>query len=710
MSDTSRLDALELAVARLARELVALRSEVRAARPVPDPQSAPRGVAPHDVAPRPVETTVHEHASGAPRHAPYVSDELRRMASAPSSSAQQAPPAPLPPVPPRSPRAGSAPSAAAWSPSFRYLERENLESLIGRYGTLALAAFTILMGVGAFVGWAVRNGLIGPEVRVALGSVAAIGVAMVGLRLRRGDSPRFGSVLLALALAIMHVVCWGAGPLLQVVPGAVALVVAAASSAALSTLAIREEDQSLFNIGFGGALLAPFVTSTRTGDPVLLLLYGGFVLAAGMRAMRDRAWARTPFVLGLGVAAYTAAASGQLADEETMVRAVAPALFAVAVAWLSILLVQGRARERVAVTALLAALGAIANMHPLPAWQAIRPPLAALVTISGFLVLTAQGATRWMGVLVGLVIPAGSWLVAISPLQGVDARPDGITSLLWAVGCAVAAWYDRDGARRWTAFTATAIGGMALVILLEGNDQATAIALAGYAAAVSLVLRQVPLGGIAFAAGGWLSVATALAFHLLDRRDDWLPRPFLTSASGVAAVVCAAWFVFAWNWARMGMAAGSAAFDLRRNLARILGAVVTFAWVHVELQHTVSLDVSTFLLVAYYAVTGVAAIGVGRARAIPPLRHVGLALAVLAAIKAMLATSSLGIGWRVGGYLLAGAFLLGVAYWYRGRGAGPGEATADVHSGAPHSSPTGDGASRGSANGAADSSAEGVAM
>ena len=248
------------------------------------------------------------------------------------------------------------------------------------------------------------------------------------------------------------------------------------------------------------------------------------------------------------------------------------------------------------------------------------------------------------------------------------ARQDGITSLLWAAGCAAAAWHNRDGARRWTAFTATAIGGMALAFLLKGNDEATAIALAGYAAAVSLVLRRSPLGGIALAAGGWLSVATAAAFDLLDDRGYWLARPFLTSASGGAALVCAAWFVFAWNWARMGMTDDAVAFDLRRNLARILGAVVTFAWVHVELQHTISLDVSTFLLVAYYAVTGVAAIGVGRARAIPPLRHVGLALAVFAAIKAMLATSALGIGWRVGGYLLAGAFLLGVAYWYRGKG------------------------------------------
>ena len=141
------------------------------------------------------------------------------------------------------------------------------------------------------------------------------------------------------------------------------------------------------------------------------------------------------------------------------------------------------------------------------------------------------------------------------------------------------------------------------------------------------------------------------------------------SLSGVALVVCAAWFVFSWNWARLGLEGDEMMFDTRRSMARILGGVVTFLWIHVELSRTVSLDVSTFLLVAYYAVSGVLAIGIGRWRAIPLLRQVGLALAVFAAFKAMMETSALSIGWRVGGYMLAGIFLLGVAYWYRGRGA-----------------------------------------
>jgi hypothetical protein len=49
------------------------------------------------------------------------------------------------------------------------------------------------------------------------------------------------------------------------------------------------------------------------------------------------------------------------------------------------------------------------------------------------------------------------------------------------------------------------------------------------------------------------------------------------------------------------------------------------------------------------------------------LRHVGLGLAIFAALKAIAEASSLAIGLRVGSYLLAGVFLLAVAYWYRER-------------------------------------------
>ncbi|HMN10330.1 MAG TPA: DUF2339 domain-containing protein [Gemmatimonadaceae bacterium] len=649
MSDSSRLDALELAVARLTRELVSLRREVRAlaeGSAVEPEGTAHRAPDP----PTPLATTSIDASSahGASTSAPFVSDELRRMAAGFASDSAEA-------------RASRGRPSSHW-------DRPNIEAFIGRYGTLALAAFTILMGVGAFIGWAVRNGIIGPAMRVILGALLAGVVAAVGWRLRRGDSPRFGSVLLALSLAIMHVVCWGAGPLLHLVPDVAALGVASAASAGLALLALREEDQSLFNVGFGGALLAPFVTSAETGDPVLLLLYGAIVLGAGMRAMRARVWSKTPFVLGLGVMAYAATASGKLSQSEVWVRAGAPSVFAIAVGWLALLFVRGASRERLATVALITATLALLAMHERPSVSTMRYMLAATIVVSGFLMARGGGAERVVQLVAALLLPAATLVAALATAGRGAEYADVALAVLWAAGSAGAAAANRDGAREWHAFMAAAMGGVAIALQFDNREVAFAVAIAVYGAAMAIVMRRLVLRGVGVAALGWLAIGAAVAFDALGDRGRWITNPFLTPASGAALAICSAWVVFSWHAARTGAADGGVVTTMPRTVVRILGGVLTFLWIHAELSRTVSLDVSTFLLVAYYAMSGVVAIGLGRWRGIPMLRQLGLALAVFAAVKAMAERSSLSIGWRVGGYLLAGVFLLGVAYWYRGKG------------------------------------------
>ncbi len=649
MSDSSRLDALELAVARLTRELVSLKREVgslsegSAVEPGGTAHRAPEPPTP--LATASIDATSAQVASTS---APFVSDELRRMASGFASD--------------------SAESRAARGRPSRHWDRPNMEAFIGRYGTLALAAFTILMGVGAFIGWAVRNGIIGPQMRVILGALLAGVVAAVGWRLRRGDSPRFGSVLLALSLAIMHVVCWGAGPLLHLMPDVAALGVAAAASAGLAVLALREEDQSLFNVGFGGALLAPFVTSAKSGDPVLLLLYGAIVLGAGMRAMRERVWSKTPFVLGLGVMAYAAAASGELSQSDVWGRAGAPSVFTIAVAWLSLLLVQGRSRERLAMVALITATLALLAMHERPSVSTMRYMLAATIVVSGFLMSRGGGADRVVQLASALLLPAATLVAALATAGRGAEFADVALAVLWMSGSAGAAVANRDGAREWHAFMAAAMGGVAIALRFDNREVPFAVTIAAYGAAMAIVMRRLVLRGVGVAALGWLAIGAAAAFDALGDRERWITNPFLTPASGATLAICAAWVLFSWHAARTGAADGGVVTTIPRTVVRILGGVLTFLWIHAELSRTVSLDVSTFLLVAYYAMSGVVAIGLGRWRGIPMLRQLGLALAVFAAVKAMAETSSLSIGWRVGGYLLAGAFLLGVAYWYRGTG------------------------------------------
>ncbi len=202
---TERLDALEQTVADLAREVRALRAVVdrlerersgSLAAPLATPGLAAAGA------------NLGDGASTSPGTAAGRQGPLGT-----------APPLRVPPAAPRDPDRRSGPGRRSI----------DFEAMVGRYGTLALASLTILLGVGAFLGWAIQQGKIGPGMRVFLGALVAAALAGVGWRLRMRGSTRFGSILLALALAVVHVDAWGAGPYLHLVPPAVALGIAAAA-------------------------------------------------------------------------------------------------------------------------------------------------------------------------------------------------------------------------------------------------------------------------------------------------------------------------------------------------------------------------------------------------------------------------------------------------------------------------------------------------
>src|SRR5687768_13835705 len=89
--------------------------------------------------------------------------DLRAARAAPADAAPAAPAAPAQPAVGPWPRPAPASPPAArvvrGPERRRTLETKDIESLVGRYGTLALGALTILMAVGAFLGWAITNDL-----------------------------------------------------------------------------------------------------------------------------------------------------------------------------------------------------------------------------------------------------------------------------------------------------------------------------------------------------------------------------------------------------------------------------------------------------------------------------------------------------------------------------------------------------------------------
>jgi hypothetical protein len=791
VSDLERIERLENAVRGLFAEISALRDELREARvdPAPRPTMAERpkpARAEPPATPRPVAT----HAPPAP--------VTRRLTASPIARPSPARPSPAPRP---NPYASDSDSPAI-----------DLEALVGRYGTLALATLTILLGIGAFIGWAIAHHLLGPWVRVVLGAVLAVAITAVGRRMRQRGTTRFGNALIGLAVAVIHVDAWGAGPRLHLIPDIAALIVAAAASTALSVFAQFTEEEPLFAVGVGGALLAPFVTMEGPPRVIGLLAYGYAVLTIAMVALRDTEWTIAVRLLAVGCGVYTLVGIASALPGDPVSIQLAPVAFALAVALTALISVPRRDRAIVTQSALvivaLALVFRVTTAHfPVPAaamaviataiaygsvWTiedaavdiptalgvAVLPLaflIAAILTTTnhvlqagfalgwtlGAITIASVDAERrqahwavagvasWVGILAGLAdAPAvtrplalathaavctlvlrrtRAWLLAIPALLGLgmggifaylvladhpahglrvmallaaflisvvsvwfaweasrltSATPHPFIPVLplafmvavlfatgdpgvrlgfalgWTLGAIVIASADPERRHAHWAVAGT-VSWLGIVAgSAESHPVVCAVILSVHAAICTLVLRRTraPLMMIP----GLLALGTGavVAFNLLYERLDYTYTPFLTSASGAAFAVSIVWVWFAWEASRL-------VSTPPHPILRLSGLAVAFLWVRTELAGTGSPEIATFLLIAYYAASGVGAVFLGRARALPMLRHAGLALAIYAALKTVVQAWSMGIGLRIGSYFVAGLFMMSVAYWYR---------------------------------------------
>jgi hypothetical protein len=678
MTESERLARLEAELGELRAEVERLRDELRAERaPAPTP-----GPTPGPVRPRPV---------------------------------------PIPGLAREGLRARARRSAAS------LVEGVEVESLVGRYGTVALATLTILIGVGTFLTWVATQFTLTPGARVVLGLVAAAGVGAMGWRLRqRPGGGAFGNVLLALALAIVHVDAWGAGPYLGLVSPAVALGVAGAASAALALLAWRSGEEALFVVGTGGALVAPFVTSAGPGRPFVLAVYGWLVLTMGALAVRRgraehgaaKPWVIAARLLSVGCSLYvaamlpdvtgaTASASADVTGASSVwLRRDLPAVFAIACAIGALALAGARHRREITLADVTAALVALVAIVLASDAHAPRLPVTALAaTLLAYAALrgralpgddAAAGRPRvdvspWAAVTLALpvALPLGLLAVALGALRDAFSPSGALHAAGWAALAAVAAWDAArdaegadggDGAASRAAPHLAALGlasAMVPILVLEDRPTACVVALAAHAAIFALLYGRVRRAIVLLPVLAVLAVASGWSFALLQERPAFAYTPFVTSASLAAAATVAAWCIASWRVWRAPHEApldADAGARVQRHPERALllagGPVAALLWGREELSRAFSPDTATFLLIAYFAATGVASIFVGRARQLAGARQAGLALAIFAAVKALAQASALeSVGLKVGSVLVVGGFLLAVAYWYRAAGA-----------------------------------------
>lgn len=596
----------------------------------------------------------------------------RDLAQLRAGLARSAPAQAPPPAPPPAPRPviEALPAAPQRPPPVpAKSSRPDFETLVGRYGMLGLATLLALAAVGTFVGWAIAHGLLGPVPRVVLGLAAAAGIGVFGLRLRRRERS-FGDSLLGLSLATVHVCAWQAGPALHLVPPFAALAFSAVASVALAGFALLQEDEPLWCVGFGGAAVAPFVTSSGQGTAPMLTAYSAAVLIAGGSALGSRPWTIASRVYGAAAALFTFAIVSLPENQHSAELAVG---LPFAAAGLGVLpfahgeIVRPRLRTLGLIAAAAAVHAAAAPVVPRfvaaiaaalagAAWLLLLEPVdcePAGKVLDGFGEFEPS-VPEWID---GAVVPA-SFLLAMNialEISGDGARAFGLAAPLLVLSAS-----RRPAGSLRNALALPAFGAALAAVLLaaRSNHEVAAAALAGSSVLFMFLERAVPNRTWQWAPQIALAGAGLFALELLTVRPEYQYVPFLTAASAAALAVAVCW----------GLTAA-----LTRNSATIAGAgIFAFLWVNQELAWAVSPATSTLLLVTWYAATGVGCVALGRARSAPKIRHAGLGLGIIAALLALKAAWGLpSTAARIGAYLVVSAFLLGIAWWYRKPGAQP---------------------------------------
>jgi hypothetical protein len=608
-----------------------------------------------------------------------------------SSAAANAPP------PPRSVFV-SPPSRSKRRSAPRPTARD-VEALLGRYGMLGIAVLAAVAAVGTFLSWAVTHGYLtlSPAARVLLGLVFAGGIALWGLRLRRTERS-FGSSMLGLALVIAQLCAYAAGPSFHLVPTPVAFLIAALSSWALAIFAHAENDEPLWCVGFGGAALAPFVTTDGHGNVFVLAAYAVLVLLPACFAISHRDWpiGWRVFYLASALLSIAAAAQAHAAGVTGYLAALALP-FVIALGGVIPFAPITRKRGALRWLVLLSAAGSVAVHGPV----ATTAAAAAAVIVAACLWLgivdrnadVAQSSILERGRELPIFL---DWIDAagVPLLFGVQAVNLLQSPLNCVAGYAVVlaslltfAWRRSVGSLRdAAAFGAVvaAIGAIDFARPERPTGRVAAFLVVGLATLAMHKLRPsrswLAMGGLV------LLAAAASATDALAARPLYDFTPFVTEASLAAALVTLALIVVArfWYWVRVATRASiidRAEWTYAGALRFIVRGVTVapwawaFIWVMLELGMAYSASTSALLLVTYFAATAVACVAAGRARHSARLRQTGLALALVAAGTACYgATSYFNLGTRIAAYLVTSAFLLGIAYWYRRPGVAAGDA------------------------------------
>jgi uncharacterized membrane protein len=219
--------------------------------------------------------------------------ELRRRLS--HFDAAPPPPPPMTPVTQTSPEPSvAAPEPLTVAPPLpsELPDDEALETLEGRIGgrlLLYAGMIVLVLGVAFFLRYAFEHDWMSPAVRVTLGALAGIAIAVFGYRI--ADRYRtYGLFLCGGGLALLYLSIYGAISLYGLLPEAMAFVLLVAITAGGAILADRTQSQPLALMAVCGGYLVPFLVGGDRDAQLTLFSYDALLVAATLFLALRRDW------------------------------------------------------------------------------------------------------------------------------------------------------------------------------------------------------------------------------------------------------------------------------------------------------------------------------------------------------------------------------------------------------------------------------------
>ena len=300
VSARNRIDELSRRMGALESELFRLRQS-RPSEPS-KPTAATSAPPPEPVAPAPVMPPKPEVVPPIvlpPKTAPPEPIIIGLPSSPPSFS---------PPLLPATPKLGSPeglpPVTSAREPLHRPEPKINWEQFMGVKGFAWLGGFALFLGVAFFVKYSFDNNLVPPELRVAIGFLAGLGLLVGGVVMSRKNFPVLSQTLCATGVVILYAVTFACRSIYHFeFFGAVpTFLLMALITATAFLLAVRLNALVVAILGMLGGFLTPILLSTGEDNPLGLFGYIAILDLGLLVVALVRRWHFLAMLAALGTA------------------------------------------------------------------------------------------------------------------------------------------------------------------------------------------------------------------------------------------------------------------------------------------------------------------------------------------------------------------------------------------------------------------------